>query len=102
MRLRYTRRARRHLEAIAEYIADRNPDAARRVAARVRETISLVGDFPYIGRVGALVGTRELVVPTLPDVVVYSVEEGSKTVGIHGVYHGAQLRPGLEKPGKPR
>jgi plasmid stabilization system protein ParE len=59
MRLRYTRRARRHLDAIAEYIADRNPDAVRRVGERIRETISLLEDLPYIGREGVLGGTRE-------------------------------------------
>jgi toxin ParE1/3/4 len=65
MRLRYTRRAKRHLDAIADYISDRNPGAARRVGARIRETISLLGDLPYIGREGVLPGTRELVVPSL-------------------------------------
>jgi plasmid stabilization system protein ParE len=46
MKLRYTRRAQRHLEAIAEYIAERNPDAAGRVGERIRETTVLLRDFP--------------------------------------------------------
>jgi toxin ParE1/3/4 len=102
MRLQYTRRARRHLDAIAEYISDRNPDAARRVGERIGETISLLGNLPYMGREGALAGTRELVVPSLPYVVVYAVDERAGAVVILGVYHGAQLRPGQEKRGKPR
>jgi toxin ParE1/3/4 len=102
MRLQYTRRAKRHLDAIADYIADRNPAAARRVGARIRETISLLGDLPYIGRAGALSGTRELIVPSLPYIVVYGVDEQSGVVVILGIYHGAQLRPGLERPGKRR
>jgi plasmid stabilization system protein ParE len=57
MKLRYTRRAQRHLEAIAEYIAERNPDAARRVGERIRETTALLRDFQYIGREGVLAGT---------------------------------------------
>jgi toxin ParE1/3/4 len=98
MTLRYTRRARRHLDAIAEYIADRNPAAARRVGERIREAVSLLGDLPYIGREGVLAGTRELVVPGLPYVVVYRVDIAEQeTVVILGVYHGAQLRPGQEK-----
>jgi toxin ParE1/3/4 len=98
MRLRYTRRAQRHLEGIAEYIAERNPAAARGVGERIREAITLLRDFPYIGRDGALVGTRELVVPSLPYVVVYRVELSDPgTVVILGVYHGAQLRPGQQK-----
>jgi toxin ParE1/3/4 len=98
MRLRYTRRARRHLDAIAEYIADRNPNAARRVGERIRESVSLLLDLPYIGREGVLPGTRELVVPGLPYIVVYRVElAAQEAVVILGVYHGAQLRPGQEK-----
>ena len=97
MKLRYTRRARRHLDAIADYIAERNPNAARQVGERIRETIELLGAFPNIGREGALAGTRELVVPGLPYIVVYRVEMGEdEAVAILGVYHGAQLRPGQE------
>jgi addiction module RelE/StbE family toxin len=98
MRLRYTRRANRHLDAIAEYIAERNPGAARRVGDRIRETILLLRDLPYIGREGLLAGTRELVVPGLPYIVVYRVEAADReTVVVLGVYHGAQLRPGQER-----
>jgi len=98
MRLCYTRRAQRHLDAIAEYIADRNPSAARRVGERIREAVSLLRDLPYIGREGVLAGTRELVVPGLPYIVVYRIETAEQeTVVILGVYHGAQLRPGQEK-----
>ena len=98
MTLRYSGRARRHLDAIAEYITDRNPGAARRVGERIREAVSLLGDLPYIGREGVLMGTRELVVPGLPYVVVYRVDVAEQeTVVVLGVYHGAQLRPGQEK-----
>ncbi len=95
MRLRYTQRARRHLDAIAEYIHERNPDAARRVGERIREVIALVGEIPFLGREGVLAGTREMVVPGLPNIIVYRLEE--EAVAILGVYHGAQLRPGQEK-----
>jgi toxin ParE1/3/4 len=98
MTLRYTGRARRHLDAIAVYISDRNPRAARRVGERIREAVSLLGDMPYIGREGALAGTRELVVPGLPYVVVYRVDVAEQETAVMlGVYHGAQLRPGQEK-----
>jgi addiction module RelE/StbE family toxin len=97
MTLRYTRRARRHLEGIAHYIAERNANAALRVGARIRETIELLEHFPEIGRHGVLAGTRELVVPSLPYIVVYRIETGADAaVTILGIYHGAQLRPGQE------
>jgi toxin ParE1/3/4 len=97
MKLRYTRRARRHLDGISQYITERNPDAARRVGARIREIIELLGVHPGIGREGALAGTRELVVPSLPYIVVYRIEsDDDRVVTILGIYHGAQLRPGQE------
>jgi addiction module RelE/StbE family toxin len=97
MKLRYTRRAQRHLDSIADYITERNPDAARRVGERIRETIGLLVRYPYIGHEGTFVGTREIVVPGLPYIVVHRVETGEEdTVVILGVYHGAQLRPGQE------
>ena len=94
MTLRFTRRARRHLDGIAEYIAERNPEAARRVGARIREVIELVDTMPRIGHEGALAGTREMVAPGLPYVIVCRVEPDGETVVILGIYHGAQLRPG--------
>ena len=87
MRLRFTRRARRRLDDIAEYISERNPEAARRVGARIRETIELLAAFPDMGHNGALAGTRELVVPGLPYIVVYRVEEGqARVLAILGIY----------------
>ncbi|MEA2994389.1 MAG: hypothetical protein QOD40_3309 [Alphaproteobacteria bacterium] len=97
MKLRFTRRARRHLDSIAEYISERNPDAARRVGDRIRETTALLAAFPYIGHDGALAGTREIVVPALPYIVVHRIETGDdEAVVILGIYHGAQLRPGQD------
>jgi toxin ParE1/3/4 len=99
MRLRYTPQARRHLDAIAEYISERNPEAARRVGARIREVIELLHLFPHIGHDGTLKDTRELVIPGLPYVVVHRVERGDEdTLVILGIYHGAQRRPGLSEP----
>ncbi len=46
MRLRYTARALRHLRAIAAYITERNPPAARHVGMRIRETAELLAGFP--------------------------------------------------------
>jgi plasmid stabilization system protein ParE len=94
MKLRYTQRARRHLDEIARYVTERNPTAARVVGARISETIELLGQFPNIGREGALAGTRELVVPGLPYIVVHRI--GADAVAILGIYHGAQVRPGQE------
>jgi toxin ParE1/3/4 len=97
VKLRFTRRSRRHLGAIAEYIAERNPNAAQRVGERIREVAALLGEFPFVGREGALAGAREMLVPGLPYIIVYRIDPDA--VSILGVYHGAQLRPGQERRG---
>lgn len=95
MKLRYTPQARLHLDAIAEYVGARNPAAAQRVGARIGEMIDLLAAFPHMGRKGQLPGTREMVVPGLPYVIVYRIESGDEeALAILGIYHGAQRRPG--------
>ena len=95
MKLRYTPQARLHLDAIAEYVGARNLNAARRIGARIEEIINLLSAFPNMGHKGQLPGTREMVVPGLPYIVVYRIESGEEeALAILGVYHGAQRRPG--------
>ena len=51
--------------------------------------------FPNMGRKGQLPGTREMVVPGLPYIIVYRIESGDEeALAILGIYHGAQRRPG--------
>jgi addiction module RelE/StbE family toxin len=93
VRLQFTRRARRHLDGIHDYIAERNPQAAVRVIARIRETVELLLEFPLIGHEGLLPGTREIAVPGLPYVIVHRIERpDEERLVVLGVYHGAQDR----------
>ena len=49
MRVRYTRRAIKNLDAIRAYISEDNPDAAWIVASFIRREIGVLEDFPYRG-----------------------------------------------------
>lgn len=93
LKLRYTRRARRQLDAIHDYIAERNSEAAVRVVARIRETARLLTDFPSAGHIGAVPSSREFVVVGLPYVVVYRASlADSDTLEILAIFHAAQDR----------
>jgi toxin ParE1/3/4 len=93
MKLRYTPQARRDIDSIADYIAERNPAAAKRVGDRIRRTAGLLSEFPLIGHTGKLSGTQEFVIPGLPYIIVYRVDPtGEQTIAILGVHHGAQDR----------
>jgi len=49
MKLRFTRRAQRHLDQIASCIAVQNPDAARRVGERIAKRSFCCGHFRKSG-----------------------------------------------------
>ena len=76
---------------IFEYLFQRNPYAARELS----EALALAGDglatFPYRGRPGLMRGTRELVTVG-PYVLIYRVDDASRTVTIIRVWHGARNR----------
>jgi toxin ParE1/3/4 len=94
VKLRYTARARLHLDTIAEFLAERNPSAAARVGRRIQEVVQLLCEFPYMGHEGALPGTREMTVPGVPYIIVYRLAPADETLTILGIYHSAQRRPG--------
>jgi plasmid stabilization system protein ParE len=94
MSVLFTGRARRHLNEISDYLTERNPGAATRVGARIRQVVALLEHLPHIGRPGLLAGTREMVVPGLPYVIVYrAVEDQDEPLVVLGIYHCAQQRP---------
>ena len=90
--LRFSARARLQLLEIHEYIDQRNPAAAARVGASIREAADVLRYFPYSGRPGRAAGTREWVVRRLPYVLVYEIDAGDEGITILGVFHCAQKR----------
>jgi addiction module RelE/StbE family toxin len=90
-RVRWTRGALADLLAIGRYIELDNPAAARNVVSRSELAGNRLGEFPARGRVGRIDGTRELVIPTLPFIIVYRVTVTE--VELLTVVHGAQQYP---------
>jgi toxin ParE1/3/4 len=72
----WTRRAVDDLGTIRRFVGKDNPEAARTVAARLREAVSLLAAHPAAGRPGRVPGTRELVVSGTPYIVPYRVVAG--------------------------
>jgi plasmid stabilization system protein ParE len=90
MRVRYKARALRHIEAIHSYIAKGDPGAAARVVRRIEHSIGRLATLPLSGRPGVVAGTRILVVPGLPYVVIYRARNDE--VDIIAVLHTARGR----------
>ena len=90
MRLRWTPAAADDLEAIADYLAQHLPTFAQSTILEIYQAILALRSTPYRGRSGREEGTRELVLPRLPYIVVYRVKEND--VEILHIYHDAQHR----------
>lgn len=90
MQLVITEPAEHDLGDIVDYIASDNPDAAANVYKKIVVAANRLIDFPAMGRSGWLPGTRELVIPNLPYIVVYQVDATRDTVTILAVFHGAR------------
>jgi addiction module RelE/StbE family toxin len=91
MNIRWSRTAAENLSRIFEYIRTDNPSAAERVVRTIYDSAGSLESFPYRARVGRVDGTRELVLPSLPFVIVYRVLEDA--VEIATVIHSAQRWP---------
>jgi len=74
-----------------DFLAAKNPQAARTVFVRIVALLRRLADFPNSGRPGQIDGIRELVIPGLPYVVVYRV--GGESVQILRVFHTRQEWP---------
>jgi toxin ParE1/3/4 len=91
MRIIWRRVALNDLEAIREFIAQDNPQAAARVHAAIRATVDPLGNYPNLGRAGRVDGTREMIVVDLPYIVVYRVVQ--EMVRILAVIHTSRQWP---------
>lgn len=85
-RIRWTTPAVDQLASIVNHIRQDNPDAARKVAQGILDTIEKLETFPSIGRPGEREGTRELVSYTY--VIVYKLKDD--VAEILSIWHGAQ------------
>ena len=88
MRIRWTVPAAADLQNIKDYLQQHHPHFAEPTVRTIYQRIRLLKTSPNRGRPGHQSGTRELPLPPLPYVVVYSVN--ADAVEILHVYHGAQ------------
>lgn len=91
MKLRYTPRAKQDIADIHDYIAQENPQAARRVVFVIRKVAETLRQNPQVGRAGRVAGTRELTVVHFPFMLAYCIE--SEEVQVLAVVHTARLWP---------
>jgi len=94
MQVRWTSPAVQDLEEITLYIERDSESAAQTVAKTLFDAANSLDLMPSRGRLGRIPGTRELVVPGLPYIIVYRVT--SEAVHIVHIYHAARNWPGQQ------
>lgn len=90
MKLVWTTSAKLNLGEIVSYIAADNPTAARKIKGRIEGTVAYLARQPFMGRLGAIEGTREAI-PHPSYRVVYRVAED--TVFVLAVVHTSRQWP---------
>ncbi len=91
-RVEWSDAAKADIRAQVEYIAEDDPQAARRIVAKVQETGAKLGDFAT-GHPGRVSGAYEKLVRGLPYIIAYTLTDGDRTVSILRVIHTARDWP---------
>ena len=90
MQIRWTQAALNDLKTISHRIEqERNLATANRVCRVIYDAVQMLRRHPQSGRPGTEEGTRELVIPKSPYIVVYRVMDPD-AVHILRIWHGAQ------------
>jgi toxin ParE1/3/4 len=92
MKLVFDDQAAHDLESIFLWLAQDSPNAAKLVIERLYSSAEMLTTFPYMGHSGGAAGTFEWVVPRLPYVFVYEVDQARNQVVIAAVFHEARDR----------
>jgi len=94
MQGRWTTPAVQDLEEITLYIEKDSETAAREIASALFDAGNSLDVMSSRGRLGQAVGTRELVIPGLPYILVYKVTKAA--VHILRIDHTARVRPKVQ------
>jgi toxin ParE1/3/4 len=79
------------LRSIRNYIMPDSPDAAFTTEDEIITHAKFLAQFKEMGKPGRIRGTRELVVPSTPYIVLYKLD--GEHVYLLRVFHGAQRWP---------
>ena len=91
MQLRWTEEAAADLQHVTDYLFQNAPERAAELVRGIYNAPAALLTFPYRGRAGKKEGTRELVLSSLPYIVVYQIT--GEVIHVVRILHGAQKWP---------
>lgn len=89
--IKWTASAISDLKEIHDYIKQENPTAATHIASQIYDSVKPLEHNPQIGRMGRIDGTRELVLGSLPYILMYELK--AEFIFIKRVVHTSRLWP---------
>ncbi|MGI0488791.1 type II toxin-antitoxin system RelE/ParE family toxin [Pantanalinema rosaneae CENA516] len=89
--VKWLRKALKSLEQAYDYMAQHDLDAAISLVLKIQAATEQLAEFPLMGRMGRVNGTRELVITNTPYIVIYRVN--GRAVEILRVLHSAKRYP---------
>jgi toxin ParE1/3/4 len=92
MKLRFSQRAAQDLLDIAEYLGSQNPGGAARVRAAILDSLQILIQFPYAGRLQDMEGVRKLVTRRYSYLVYYTVDAATDEIGVVTIQHPSRER----------
>ena len=92
MRIRFTAQATENLTGIADYVRQRNPQAAMRVRDAILEALRVLASFPQAGRPQTTPGVRKMVTRKYGYLIYYAADEAAGELVILSIKHSAQER----------
>jgi addiction module RelE/StbE family toxin len=93
MRIVWRKAAQHDLDALFDYVVERNRRAAPALCDLIEQRVGQLREFPIMGRPGRVAGTRELVIAGTPYIVAYRVK--GETVDVLAVVHGRRRWPSI-------
>lgn len=90
--VRFTRRAIEDLAEIADYLRERNPQAALRVRTNILESLEILKAFPKAGRPQSTEGVRKLVTRRYAYLIYYVVNDAAAEIVVLSIRHPARKR----------
>lgn len=92
MKVRWIAEAKQDRANIFDYISVENPRAALKMDELFSEAANKLAQFPKLGRIGKVPGTRELI-PHESYRLVYEVDKATDTVWVMSLVHSARMWP---------
>ncbi|MDF0601509.1 type II toxin-antitoxin system RelE/ParE family toxin [Psychromarinibacter sp. C21-152] len=89
--LRLSVRALDDLRSIDAYLAERNPEAARRVIGSIRHTLDLLSDFPHLGPKSRHGNLRYCLEPRYQYLIYYRTD--GAVIDVLYILHPRRSRP---------